>query len=199
MYNKYIKYKQKYLKLKNELNIQHGGEITNSAVLLILFHGKPSKPKVLLLKNSYGDEGWSTPGGHINNGENSLEAAKRELEEETGINDNKLWEHIKLRQFENKYKTEYFIVHTCKKPKIKISQEHTDYNWFNLDDLIDLIRRNRDEIESSKLKKGKKISIGINDLIHYKSTNILITFNKFRHYMNSMGNLFILLSHLINF
>lgn len=48
--------------------------------------------KVLLgkRKNTYGEGSWGLPGGHLEYGEKLVEAAKRELEEETGINDGNL-------------------------------------------------------------------------------------------------------------
>jgi len=36
-------------------------------------------------KNSHGDGAWAPPGGHLEFGEDPLDTAKRELEEETGL------------------------------------------------------------------------------------------------------------------
>jgi ADP-ribose pyrophosphatase YjhB (NUDIX family) len=40
---------------------------------------------VLLLKHSYGPDVWSLPGGGLNSGEDPIEAARREVREELGI------------------------------------------------------------------------------------------------------------------
>lgn len=40
---------------------------------------------VLLLKHSYGPDVWGLPGGGLNRGEDPLEAARREVREELGI------------------------------------------------------------------------------------------------------------------
>jgi len=41
----------------------------------------------LILVVNQGGYSWSLPKGHIDNGEDALEAAKREIDEESGVND----------------------------------------------------------------------------------------------------------------
>jgi 8-oxo-dGTP pyrophosphatase MutT (NUDIX family) len=43
------------------------------------------KGEVLLVKSWFGRQKWTLPGGGVNRGEDPIEAAKRELLEETGI------------------------------------------------------------------------------------------------------------------
>ncbi len=44
-----------------------------------------SKNKILLQKTSYGLQKWSVPGGGVDRGESTIDAAVREMYEETGI------------------------------------------------------------------------------------------------------------------
>ncbi len=72
---KYIKYKYKYLEVKNQI----GGIIRNACVALISTYGPT--PGVYMVK---GKKNWNIPGGNIEEGESSLDAALREFKEETG-------------------------------------------------------------------------------------------------------------------
>jgi ADP-ribose pyrophosphatase YjhB (NUDIX family) len=72
---KYKKYKYKYLEIKNQI----GGKIMNACVALISTYGPT--PGVYMVK---GKENWNIPGGKIEKGESSLDAAIREFKEETG-------------------------------------------------------------------------------------------------------------------
>lgn len=62
------------------------------AASVILFRGS----NVLLVrrgKDGPGADRWSAPGGHVEAGETAIEAARRELEEETGLTALQLREH----------------------------------------------------------------------------------------------------------
>ena len=49
----------------------------------VVFMGTPSGPEYLLLR--YGGGNWGFPKGHVEAGESDVQAAQREVEEETGI------------------------------------------------------------------------------------------------------------------
>lgn len=102
-------------------------DLKNKAAGIFFTNGK----EVLLLKRN--DNTWGLPGGHMKVGETSLEAAKREAEEECGnvkgskidklkeINKNKIWTTFFFK-IKNKF-------------KCKISNEHKDWKWFKINEL----------------------------------------------------------------
>jgi 8-oxo-dGTP pyrophosphatase MutT (NUDIX family) len=49
----------------------------------VVFMGTPAGPEYLLLR--YGGGNWGFPKGHVEAGESDVQAAQREVEEETGI------------------------------------------------------------------------------------------------------------------
>jgi 8-oxo-dGTP pyrophosphatase MutT (NUDIX family) len=137
---KYLKYKNKYLNLK----IQSGGEGINNACIALYWKTK-EHTFIYLIREKTGE--WNTPGGLIDKGESSFNAAFREFWEETGkIFDLKAWANPTadptnpLRKF-HKY---VFGGHTAiwwyvsyEDPKItfKANTEATDGGWFDISDL----------------------------------------------------------------
>jgi len=121
---------------------------------------------------------WQMPQGGVDENENLFEAAKRELEEETGITKTKLlkelnyWieyelpENLKGKIWKGKYrgqKQKWFIMKFLGNEKdINIKTKHpefTDWKWLNSYDLpnvavdfkINVYKRLLDEINSLKL------------------------------------------------
>lgn len=92
------------------------------------------KDKVLLLKpkNLQGSfNGWDGPGGHVEAGENILDALKREVLEETKIGIIQAYP-IKLF-YVSQVDTDYLIfLCTAATGKVVLSNEHTDYKWMDL-------------------------------------------------------------------
>ena len=85
----------------------------------------------------YGDK-WGFPGGSIDKKDkDSKTAIIRELKEETGIElswdeENKYLKKFDTIKNDDNSISEYFIVNLESKPNIKISREHSKYEWFNL-------------------------------------------------------------------
>ncbi len=86
------------------------------------------------------------PKGHLEEGENEITAAKRELEEETGINDFEV-----IKGFKNHItykfnrgstvvsKTVTFFLCKTDQTDIKISHEHQDSFWLPFNEAIDKV------------------------------------------------------------
>jgi len=122
-------------------------EYKNAGIFLI-YQGK-----TLLLKLSYSDKKWATPGGKVDKGEGALEAALREMQEETGI-------EIKIAKLKtlrtDVYKptnTKLFVMEVTEEPIVKISDEHTAWKMVDLKDVLkeDLMGYARGAFEQLKL------------------------------------------------
>ena len=102
---------------------------------IVLFHAKKS----LLLKYKGGGH-WDFPKGHIEKGESETETTLRELREETGISNVKLFPNFREKieySFRRgrsiiKKQVVYFLGETEEKD-ITLSHEHTDFIWANSD------------------------------------------------------------------
>lgn len=92
--------------------------------------------KVLLLKRSdKGDNGgtWGLPGGKVEEKETLIDAASREAKEECGHVEGSRFEDLKEEDGMHVWTTFFFKI---KKPfDCKLSDEHTEYKWINLDEL----------------------------------------------------------------
>lgn len=95
--------------------------------------------KVLLLKRSDKGDGaktWGLPGGKIEEGESAIDAAKRESKEECGKVSGQRIGDLEEKDGLHNWTTYFFRVD---KPfKCKLSDEHTEYKWINIEDIFEL-------------------------------------------------------------
>lgn len=125
---------------------------------VILFN-KTGGIQFLVLKYPSGH--WDFVKGNIEEGEEEEETVKRELFEETGINNLEIHQGFNEKAEYNYYKknnkvhkiVSYYLAETNQK-QVKLSFEHLDHKWSNYEDSMKLIT-----FENSKeiLKKGNEI------------------------------------------
>ncbi|XP_008693355.1 bis(5'-nucleosyl)-tetraphosphatase [asymmetrical] [Ursus americanus] len=105
------------------------------------------KPAIefLLLQASYGIHHWTPPKGHVDPGENDLETALRETQEEAGITAGQLTIIEGFRRELNYVargtpKTVIYWLAEVKdyNVEIRLSQEHQAYRWLGLDEACQL-------------------------------------------------------------
>lgn len=91
-----------------------------------------SEGHVLLLKRTYGNMGWSLPGGSVEPGETIHQALYRECSEELGI---EVQDVVLTGVYYHSAINTQAAIFRCTIPEdaeIKLSAEHSDYDWFNL-------------------------------------------------------------------
>ncbi|EFB22136.1 hypothetical protein PANDA_020041, partial [Ailuropoda melanoleuca] len=107
------------------------------------------KPAIefLLLQASDGIHHWTPPKGHVDPGENDLETALRETQEEAGITAGQLTIIEGFRRELNyvargKPKTVIYWLAEVKdyNVEIRLSQEHQAYRWLGLDEACQLAK-----------------------------------------------------------
>ena len=93
------------------------------------------KGEYMLCKRSKGQKDWSIPKGHIQQGEQPLEGATRELEEETAIQLE--GQPKQLSTSANEEGGTFYIFGTNVEDKLTptLDHEHTDYGYFTQDNL----------------------------------------------------------------
>jgi len=97
--------------------------------------------KVLLVRRSNDNE-WECPGGTMEFGEDLHTTLRREIEEETGLNDIDIGKLLYAITFTYNPETQYvglmYLSH-AKSDKVKISNEHIDFKWVNKKQLTELL------------------------------------------------------------
>ena len=88
---------------------------------------------ILLVKHTY-SPGWHTIGGEIDPGESGLEALKRELREEAGVDICGPPSILGFYHNRHKNRDDYVVVYVCKEFKKRdvVSREILEERWFSL-------------------------------------------------------------------
>ena len=104
------------------------------------------------MQTSYGENHWTPPKGHLDEGEIELETAIRETKEESGLDidlDYKIIDlnyKIELNYLVNgKQKCVYYWIaqlEHLKDPQVKLSDEHIDFKWLELEKAVELVKFN---------------------------------------------------------
>lgn len=113
----------------------------------VIFREKNSKVYYLLLHYPAAKRRpkpyWDLPKGHIEKGETLEETAKREVKEETGLDDIKIISGFKetikyFFRWENKNIMKFvtFFVAKTKNDKVEISEEHIGFEWLLFEEAI---------------------------------------------------------------
>lgn len=115
-----------------------------------------SEGDVLLLKRTYGDRGWGLPGGSVEPGETIHQALVRECREELGI---EVQEAILTGFYYHSKKNAQVAIFRCSIPnddEIKLSAEHSDYQWMQLSELSEVQRRRA--LDAMEYQQGQVVS-----------------------------------------
>lgn len=109
----------------------------------VVFRRAGEKTFYLILHYHFKGDYWDFPRGNIEKGETAQQAAKREIKEETGINEFKFVEGFAEKsEWFYQWKGErifkqakYFLAET-KTKDVKISGEHVEHKWLEFDDAV---------------------------------------------------------------
>ena len=127
----------------------------------ILFRRQGRRVSYLLLQHTRGH--WAFPKGHVEQGERSIDTARREIKEETNISRIRFFpnykETIRFRfqwpqksaDAESRLKFVVFYLGQVFSENVKISEEHKDFQWVPYDRAMKILKhRNvRDLLEKA--------------------------------------------------
>jgi len=106
----------------------------------VIFRKEGKDILYLLLHYHFKTDYWDFPKGNIESDETEEETVKREIEEETGINDVKFIDNFKekvnyfyRRDGNTVFKEVIFYLVETKEKDVKISEEHTGYEWVDFE------------------------------------------------------------------
>ena len=111
-------------------------KLSTKAIILKKYKAfnKEDNHQFLIMKDS-GSDYWDLPGGHLEDGETSLDGLERELNEESGLDLKRSCEiFIKQITLGKEHKPVMFYFADAS-GNIELSDEHTDYEWITLDEI----------------------------------------------------------------
>ncbi|GAB4110943.1 MAG: NUDIX domain-containing protein [Roseiflexaceae bacterium] len=127
---------------------------------VVIFTLLEKKLHVLLVKRRrWPHEGqWAIPGGFINMDESLEQAARRELEEETGVRDIYLEQLYTFGEPKRDPRTRiisvaYFAIIRADRQTLRVSEESTDVRWFPVEALPGRLAFDHDEILETALDR----------------------------------------------
>lgn len=136
---------QKALHAQNSnVNLREWNELSdenlNKNVIAIIFN---RDMKLLLLQRSSYEEQWmpnkwALVGGGVEEDEEPIDAVKREIKEEIGLEIDNFIEKFALQRTEDSIEYMFIAKYNGKDNDVKLNEEHQDYGWYFTDEIVDL-------------------------------------------------------------
>ncbi|SDO23254.1 ADP-ribose pyrophosphatase YjhB, NUDIX family [Paenibacillus sp. yr247] len=120
-----------------------------------------SESQILLLKRTYGNKGWSLPGGGVDAGETIHEALFRECREELGI---EVKDAALTGFYYHSSINAQVGIFRCSLPKdaeIKLSYEHSEYKWADISELSEVGATPHVETTEWEFLRNVGVSLGV--------------------------------------
>ena len=120
-------------------------KIVSRTIEVCVFRNKSGSPAFLLLKRSASDTLypgiWQFVTGSMKEGETAVEAASRELLEETGLAKERFWVVPFVSSFyvaanDTMHLSPFFAVQVPEEAAVRLSGEHEDYQWCTFEEAV---------------------------------------------------------------